>query len=233
MASGKVSAAFNAAFAKTSGVEDAKKAEVQMMNSITVPVGWSGKCKVIDMVADVSKKGNMYVNMVLVPLKGDYVGKKQTKNWTFNDSSYKNDQTGVTTSSSAADKMERFLNDMEVAGMPRELRMGFDTIEDIINWWLDPDHDREVNCEYVAGSGTAKYFNFKRPDVAVDNSTSMAPTSGLPQKKSDGATFTVGSNIGWNEVKYIVEEVLGDTVTVKSALTGKIKTVPKSECTLI
>lgn len=219
MASGKVSAQFNQAFAKASGIDEAKKAEVQMMNSIPVPVGWAGQCKVLDMIADVSKKGNMYVNMDLTPTEGEYAGKKITKNWTFSQ----------TEKMSPADQMERFLNDLEIAGMPRELRVSFEGIEELINWWLDPDYVREISCEHVE-SGGRKYFNFKRPNTPVDTSNSIAPSAGLPPKNTEGGDYSEGKVVYWNEAQYTIVKDNGETLDVTSKLTGKPKTLPKSEC---
>jgi hypothetical protein len=237
MASEKVSAAFKQSFAKLGGIDDAKQAEASM-NSIPVPAGWKGRCQVVDMVMDVSKPksdgkgGNPYINFTVVPVDDEkYLGKKITKNYTL--SEYVNPDTKAVTT--PADRYERFLNEMEWAGLPRELRVGHDGPEDIINWWLDPDENRMVDVEVVenkVGGRTFINVNMRKPAESVDSSDSAVPPE--PSRTTSAATSSTPAADAKKTVKFngkdweLISED-GDNVVIKSQATGRERTVKRSE----
>jgi len=217
--SSKVSQAFNMSWSKTPGVEEAKAAEANL-NNIPIPIGWEGDCKVVDMVADVSKAGNMYINFFLLPINDEKYGDKPfAKNYTLKESTYE----GTTTS--VEQKIEKFLNDMERAGLPREVRTGCDGVGDIIAWWLDPDQDRIVHVKYdKIGNGDNPYISLSKVKGAVDTSTAMSPS--LPGKETAApkGDVAVGSMVKYMEREMKVVKVDNGTVDLESPSTGKIRT---------
>lgn len=190
MSQGKASAAFKMMVQKMPGYEQAKQAEANL-NNVPVPLGWEGLCKAVDMIASVSGNDNAYIKFYLLPVNDEKYGSKPIeKLYTIKEKSYQ----GATTS--ADEVYTKFLNDMERAGLPREVRTGGD-IDDIIAWWLDPDEDRLVYVSYNKidknDPNSIGYVSLSRPrGGSVDTSSNLVP--GLPKENKTPVTKTTSSS---------------------------------------
>lgn len=231
MASEKVSAAFRNAFAKLGGIDEAKQAEASM-NNIPVPVGWKGRCQVIDMFMDVSKPKaggggqNPYINWVMTPVEDEkYNGKKISKNYTLNESV---NQTTKAVSTPAM-KFERFLNELEWAGMPRELRVGWEDIDQIIEWWLDPDEQRLVDVEVAQNGQYTNVYVRKVGSGAVDDTDSVTPPEPASKSVATGGTPTAATTVKFNGKDWDLISENGDDLVIKSKATGRERNIKRSE----
>lgn len=192
MSNAKVSSDFEKFYGShAQAIEEAKKAENSMATSPT-PVGWKGKCILLEAVANKSKDkpqqdgtikpGNPYVNLKYGIVNDErYQGKTFTKNYTFSDSK----------NATAADRFGWFLNTCENLGLPRDIRENHNRLVEVLDWLLASD--QVFDCECVASDYTTdkKDMVVRRSEEAVDTSSSMMPTPSAPSQSSPEVGGTV------------------------------------------
>lgn len=226
MVQSNVSAEFNKAFNRTSGIKEAQTAENTMGASIKQPVG-DYRVVFASLFLGVSEKkadgkgGNMYANMDVVILEGDYKGQKVTKNQTFVESG---DYTVV-------DKMAWFLNELEILGLPRTIRENGGP-EDWVNHFASQDPAPVFIMKIVSKESkgkTYKNIQFYPESQSVDNSSSIMPGDSTIAPPSQSSSTTV-NYLGqeWDIISE-TESPEGTMVEIKSRKTNKIRKELKSE----
>lgn len=209
MAKQRVSKSFNTFLQKKAkGLEEAVNAE-NTLSSINFPVGTRGTAVIVDMVADVSKNGNYYVNVVVSVLTPK-AGVKMTKNYTFSESE----------KYPAEVKYGWFLNDLENIGMDRDYRVenGKD-MNKLVEWALDGEEPRKVTFEIVE-QGTGKRINLYQFEE------DGAPASEIECVDS-ADKIEVGCFVSYNGVpqEVISFDAEAGVVTMKSKTTGQTKSM--------
>lgn len=223
----KISAAARMALQKASGVREAIEAESNLQN-VPIPNGWEGDCKVMDLVIDVSKAGNLYARLDMLPINDEKYGNKPvSKIYKLYETSYQ----GQTESQST--KIAKFLTDLERAGMPRTVRdscvdeSGNEDLTPVVSWWTDPDAEHIVHLSYKPiGDSTVPYMSLGKPrGGSVDQSASVVPTLASTQKKGG---LEVGAKVMYAERECTVKEIDGDKLKIEMP-SGKIKDISVSD----
>lgn len=219
MSNAKVSADFEKFYGShAQAVEEAKKAENTMATSPT-PVGWKGKCVLLEAVASKSKDkkqedgtmrpGNPYVNLKY-GIVGDerYQGKTFTKNYTFSDSK----------NATAGDRFGWFLNTCENLGLPRDIRENHTRLSEVLDWLLTSEQVFECECVPSDYTTDKKDMVVRRGEEAVDTSMSMAPST---SQKDHGPE--VGDGVQFLGNTWTVEERDGANLVITRNDDGEVR----------
>lgn len=165
----KVSAAFSKFYAKNAqAIADAKKAEARVSNC-PVPVGTTGRAIITDMRFDKSKdkknpdgtvkEGTDYCQMEFKIIDHpQHSGKTLRKPHYFSN----------TANATAVDRFEWFLNELEYMGLDRELRIGHDDPQQLVDFFLKEPYT--VEFEILAGDpryDDGKVLRLRRPPEEV------------------------------------------------------------------
>jgi len=238
MSKGKaqVSTDFNKFYQKnTVAIEEAKKAE-NSMSSGPAPVGWEGRCVLLEAVAEVGKpkkdeKGNVKEGNPRVRMKFSivedpaYQGKTFTKMWIFN----------TTANASALDRFEWFLNACEAMGLPREVRINHNDPSEVLNWLLESELVFDVKCESDDYSQDKKKMTVMAPQEAVDTSDSMVPGGEIYNTPPQGTTAVapaapasnwpeVGETVRFLMKEWVVKDREGDALVLERDDNGETRT---------
>jgi len=212
-------------------IEDAKKAE-NSMSSGPCPVGWEGKAIILEAIATVGKDkkdatgkttpGNPRVEMKFSIVDDEkYSGKTFKKYWIFND----------TANASSIDRFEWFLNACEAMGMPRSLRESHDSLDEVLNFFVESEMVLGVKCENDDYSRDKKAMLVTATMEAVDSSDSMvADTISEPAPE-----MAVGSKVKFLGNEWNVIAIAGDTATIERQDGERIRTreCPVTSLTLL
>lgn len=210
-------------------LEDAKKAENQM-SSGPCPVGWEGKCILLEAAAEVGKpkkddKGNVIPGNPRVRMKFDivdderYSGKAFTKYWIFN----------KTANMDAAGRYAMFLNDCERMGVPRDLRENHETAADILNYLVEGEFVFDVRCDSDDYSQDKKKMVVFMGEAPVDESNSMSPDSYSSKEEAPSvpqdikAGFAKGDKVIFLNNEWVVAEVSGEELVIERDDNGRIR----------
>lgn len=246
MAKGQASVTneFAAFYGKSAvAIDEAKKAE-NSMSSGPCPVGWKGKCILLEAVAEKGKdkknedgsvkEGNPRVKMKFGIVDDEtYSGKSFTKYWVFFDTKNMDKMT----------RFQMFLNDMEKMGLPRNVREEHETMQELFNFFIEGEFTFDVECVNDDYADDKKKMVIMRQGEPVDTSTSMTPAdpedtyankpvdAGTTQvQSSPEVTFAEGSKVTFLGETW---EVLGqeeDKLVIFNEKTNRNRKVPASAC---
>ena len=246
MAKGQASVSneFAAFYGKSAvAIEEAKKAE-NSMSSGPCPVGWKGKCILLEAVAEKGKdkknedgtvkEGNPRVKMKYGIVDDEtYSGKSFTKYWVFFD----------TKNFTKMQRFEMFLNDMEKMGLPRKVREEHQTMQELFNYFIEGEFTFDVECVSDDYADDKKKMVVIHPIEAIDTSTSMTPSDPedaygnksveqtTTTESTPEADFPEGSKVTFLGEEW---EVLGkeeDKLVIFNNKTQRNRKVPASACT--
>jgi len=215
MAKQRVSGDFKKWQEKTSNkLADSKKAENNTAG-IPFPVGTSGICTIIDLVAGTTKsKNNPYMSIKAVTPDG----KKFTKMYLFNE----------TDNATGADRWSWMLNEFENMGMSREFREEKgDDAEALIDYFLAGEPIQasfEVVEDKYQQSGKRVNFGLADGVKAVEAKETI-------EYCTSAETLEVGKFLLWNDTAQKILKIEEGKVTVKSTTTNAQRQLEISELT--
>lgn len=242
MAKQAVSTEFEKYFAKKkASFAEAQKAENESRGA-PIPVGVTGICVVKDMTATLSrsKKVPMITLSCTVESPSEYNGKSFQRTWFISESE----------KASEADRYEWMLNDLENAGLPRDLRENHEGLVDICDYFISSGNKLDfeiVEDQYSTNNRRANIY--ARPDSpgngqASDSGSVKSPDPAPekeepaqePEAKEEPQAESAPSNGGGEIVKYMSldYELLGEgeaegTMKIKSCSTGRIREVSEDK----
>lgn len=246
-----VSNEFAAFYGKSAvAIDEAKKAE-NSMSSGPCPVGWKGKCVLLEAAAEKGKdkknedgttsEGNPRVKIKFGIVDDEtYSGKTFTKYWIFFDSK----------NMTKMQRFEMFLNDMEKMGLPREVREKHETMQELFNYFVEGEFVFDVDCVTDNYADDKKKMVVVKLAEPVDTTTSMSPSGASdPTDKFANQTIDKGPETSTTtpspeiaegaKVKFLGEEweVLGqvgeDRLKLFNSKTGRERDVPATACTVV
>lgn len=199
-----------------SAVQEAKEAE-NTMGGISLPIGAMGTAVVTDMTATKTKPSTANPNgMPMITFTAtvtepvEFQGRKLTKRYLLGDSKKKNGEP-IT----FAQKLGWCLNELENAGLPREIRLK--QTADIIDWWLAENRlvSYHVQADQYDSSGKKVLFGLPGSNVAPD----LSGMAGAPGGKK---------TVTYNGTVWEVVSENGDELVIKSEA-GREREVKRSE----
>jgi hypothetical protein len=213
-------------------IEEAKKAE-NTMSSGPCPVGWKGKCVLLEAAAEKGKdkkddKGTVQEGNPRVKMKfgivddPDYSGKHFTKFWIFYNSK----------NLDAMGRFSMFLNDCEKMGLPRELRESHQSMDELFNFFTEGEFVFDVECQNDDYANDKKKMVVYKEIDAVDTSTSMSPDAqDTYAPKPSAPEVAEGSKVKFLGEEWDVLGVVDDKLTLHNPKTGRTRDVPASATT--
>jgi len=194
-----------------SAIEEAKKAE-NSMSSGPAPVGWEGHCILLEAAAEQGKdkkdqNGNTVPGNPRIKMKfgitddPKYSGKSFTKYWVFND----------TANMDAMGRFQMFLNDCEAMGLPRSIREEHESMNELLNFFVEAETVFEVKCITDNYSQDKKKMVVTAPQEAIDDTDSMVPTT----TTQPSPEIEVGSEVTFLGNTWKVVEKNGDTLNIE------------------
>ena len=240
MAKGKVqvSPEFSKFYGKnTVAIEEAKKAE-NTLSSGPCEVGWEGKCVLLEALAEQGKdkkddKGNVVPGNPRIVMKfgivddEKYKGKEFKKYWVFFN----------TANMSAMGRFEMFLNEAERMGLPRSVREGHESPQELLQFFTDSEFVFDVKCEADNYSSDKKKMTVTKPIDAVDSSDSMVPDTysakedtPSPEVKEEATApdFKEGDKVKFLGQDWEVMGFEGDKVVIYNEASERTRPVPAS-----
>lgn len=243
----KVSQDFNKFYAKNAtAIAEVKKAEARA-NNCPVPVGTLGQVVLVDFVLEKAKDktidGVLQEGMYYAQMKFNIINHPQHKGKTLTKFSSFYDSANMT----AMKRYEWFLNDLEFMGLPREIRTGHDSPQQLVDFFMKEPmmFDFEVLADNPAYND-GKKLQIRRPAEQVPDIPHAEP--GQPAASRNPVTETdmgesVGSVVGsvgatsttsTDTVMYLGKSwniigKEGSKVNIKDPVTGNMKVVDVSQ----